>query len=81
MTRAYKRQLEREYRSGSMTEEKYKEGLLAAADWRVMDKLMETVEGSPDKWGGFDWAKIATWFKENWQEILKLVISLVIMFI
>jgi hypothetical protein len=80
-TRAMKRQAARAKASGEMGEEKYKEVMLACADHRVMQKAIEEIEGSPDMYGGFDWAKIGQWLKDNWKEILKLVISLVVMFL
>jgi len=49
---------------------------LALAHQRVMRKLRREVP-----YGAVDWTKIVDWLKANWQDILKILLSLLVMFI
>lgn len=79
--RQFKRQLERAKKNELISEEDYQKGLLACENEALMDKAVDEIEGDGDGWGAIDWPKLVEWFKEHWQEILKLVLSLVVMFI
>lgn len=79
-TRLMKRQTEAEYQSGRINRQKYNEVMAKCDDYKVMDKAIAQLEADPNAWGDFDWAKLWQWIKDNWMEIAKLILSLVVMF-
>ncbi len=80
-TKAMKRQTERLRGNGEISVEKHKAVMAGGADFRVMDKALAEMEVADGMWGGIPWEKIGQWIKENWMEIAKLILSLVVMFI
>src|SRR5688572_17954909 len=80
-TRLMKKQTEAEYQNGRINRQKYNEVMAKLDDSRVMDKAIAQLEADPTAWGDFDWAKLWQWIKDNWMEIAKLILSLVVMFL
>ena len=69
---------------GLITSQDYEKGMRASKRNSVIEHCISESKksGSPDSplVGEFDWAGIWEWIKENWWEILKIVITIAIMF-
>ena len=80
----FQRMLRERRGSGELTVEDYNKGMRASQRNSTIEHLIAEsqksgTEGSSLK-GEFDWAGIWEWIKENWWEILKIVITIAIMF-
>ena len=80
----FQRMLRERRGSGELTVEDYNKGMRASLRNSTIEHLISESQksGSPDSplKGEFDWAGIWEWIKENWWEILKIVLTIAIMF-
>ena len=70
------------FRDGQLSESDYFRAMTATEDDRVMRKVLRASSGPSSKLNGqqLNWEDIITWIAENWQEILKIVLSIALLF-
>lgn len=92
LARKARRQARREYSAGRINKETYQHIMEASRDDQTLEEWNQRIYSAQlNPWDhtgvlygslkGFDWSNIWDWFAENWDEILKILLTILPLFI
>lgn len=85
LARKVRREARRDRRRGVISREEYEACYAVTEDWDALEQLNRRVEAEVNPWNqnglvGADWrewlANLWDWFKENWPEILRIILTI-----
>lgn len=80
-TRGMRRNLRRQFKAGEINEKQFNDAFFRTYNPTLVAEVMQRTALQDDLLGAINWEKLLNWLWEHRAEILKLIMSIVVMFL